>query len=165
MSNSILVIGQLSRSAINGKIDTGVEVAVSIVANEVLMFLDIRSNFDVVSNGCTFDCDCKLLQPVEEARKFADLRLDVIGQSFGQFHVSSANCDEHVSILLFWRTIGHASATAAARTEPTCAQNRRLRRRDHARPSLEMLSPLNKSHADQQMKNHLGWHKGSPIDS
>lgn len=73
MSNSILVIGQLSRSAIDCEIHACVEVAVSIVANEVLMFLDIRSNFDVITNGCTFDCDCKLLQSVEEAGKFSDL--------------------------------------------------------------------------------------------
>ena len=108
MPNSVLVVSELARSAINCEINAGIEVVVLVVANEILVALNIRPNLDVVSVWGTFDRHRKLLQSIEEFRQLADLRHDILGDRFGQFHVFCADSDEHVEILHGWRTIGLA---------------------------------------------------------
>ncbi len=104
MPDSVLVVGELACAAINRKVDAGVKVVVPIIADEVSMPFDIGTDFHVIAEWRAFDGHRELLEPAKETRKLSDLRLDVVGQSLGQFHVFCADGDEHGSILQFWRT-------------------------------------------------------------
>lgn len=142
MSNSVFVMRQLSCASIDGKINACIEIIVAIVAYKVLVSFDIGADFDMETSRSPLDRDSKLLQPIEETWEFSDLRLDVFRDGFSQFHVFCANCDEHVSLLHIWWTIGRASATAAARIPSSGAKVWRLGRRDHARPSSRIHSQI-----------------------
>lgn len=70
-----------------------------VVADEIAMSFDIGSDLDVIPTGSPFDRDRELLKSIEKAGELSDLRLDVVRQCFGQFHMFCADCDEHGSIL------------------------------------------------------------------
>ena len=114
VADAIFVTGELSCAAIDCQINAGVEIVVLVITNEVLVPFDIGSNFDVVSVRRAFNRDGELLKAIEELGQLPNFRHDVLGDRVGQFHVFCADGDEHGSILQFWRTIGRASATAAA---------------------------------------------------
>ncbi len=95
MAKFVFVTRELPCTPLDGDIHARVEIVVLGVTDEVLMALDIRANLDVISVWCALDGDGELLQSFEKPRQFSNLGLDVLGESFGQFHVFCADSDEH----------------------------------------------------------------------
>ena len=77
VAEAILVMRELTHASVNRQIHAGIQIAVEVVADEILVVLDIRTDFNMEAVGRAFNRDGKLLKPVEEPRQLADLRLDV----------------------------------------------------------------------------------------
>lgn len=100
VANAVLVVRELPHAAVHGQIDARIQITVQVVADEVLVVLDIGANFNMKASRRSFDRHGELLQPTEKAWQLADLRSDVLVDRLGQFHVLCADGDEHVVLLL-----------------------------------------------------------------